>query len=181
MTLTLCRSSMLAQFSLRRLQRYLSIATKLCCLWGIETFRQAPANSFEFAETRHDPAIASSSHDGRYNSNYPRRPWRKAVGLCCSFKASRAIETRSTEQAICSPRTSSNLSAPNLCPSQSSITVPYSVRMGIPDSEATTRSFRTTLSGLVLAGNPVSSRHRCPIYPRPMGTRILRQRQLESE
>ena len=29
MTLTLCRFSMLAQFSLRRLQRYLSIAQKI--------------------------------------------------------------------------------------------------------------------------------------------------------
>jgi len=154
---------------------------KITIFTGNETFRQRPANSFKFKQARHDPTIASSSQDGRHSSYQPRRPWRKGIGLSSAFKTSWTFEARSTEQVVCSPRTSSNISPPDLRPSQPSLTLPHSVCVGVPNNQSTTCAFRTALSGLVLAGNPVSPCHRLPVYPRVVGTRFLWKRKLESE
>lgn len=181
MTLTLCRSSMLAQFSSRRLQRYLSIAINYHIYWERKPSDNLLLTASNSKQTRHDPTIASSSQDGRHSSNQPRRPWRKDTGLSNAFKTSWTFEARSTEQVVCSPRTSSNISPPDLRPSQPSLTLPHSVCVGVPNNQSTTRAFRTTLSGLVLAGNPVSPRYGLPVYPRVVGTRILWKRKLEPE
>jgi hypothetical protein len=138
MTLTLCRSSMLAQFSSRRLQRYLSIAKSLRCLLGTKTFKQAFANNFKIYRGL---AIASSSHHGRDNINHHHRSWHKAIGLVIASKTSGTLEARSTKQAVCSPRPSPNIPSADSCPSQPSIAIPHPVRMDISNSQATTRSF----------------------------------------
>lgn len=73
MTLTLCRSLMLAQFSSEKTTTVSEHGNNIHLVIGIEHACTSSCLQFKLADSRHDTTLTQSPHHGRHNPNHTSR------------------------------------------------------------------------------------------------------------